>query len=110
MNQKKIFQFKKRKERERNQINKLDHSLSLDQNSKEIVKQSILVLPYLSRKFQELILTKFDMVSNSILANMQNTSIWHIPSHFQKYIETISKTQNQGYGELLHVISFPYMP
>ena len=32
---------------------KQDHSLSLDQDSKEIVKQINLVLPYLSRKFQE---------------------------------------------------------
>ena len=39
--------------KKRNQNPNLDHSLSLDQNSKEIVKQLNLVLPYLSRKFQE---------------------------------------------------------
>ena len=62
----------------------MDHSLSLDPNSNEIVKQIVLVLPYLSRKFQKSILPKFGLVTFSILANMQNTSIWHIPFPFPK--------------------------
>ena len=88
----------------------MDHSLSLETNSNEMVKQIIIVLPYLSRKFQESILPKFDLVTISILANMQNTSIWHIPFPFPKYISKCSKTQNQGYGELLHFTSFPSIP
>jgi hypothetical protein len=58
--------LKRKKEKESNP--NLDHSLSLDQISKELVKQINLVPPYLSRKFQEIILTKFDMVSNSIFS------------------------------------------
>ena len=63
-----------------------------------------------SRKFQESFLQNFDMVTIAILANMQNTSMWHIPFHFQKCIQNVSKTQNQGYGELLHFTSFPSIP
>ena len=70
----------------------MDHSLSLEPNPNEIVKQIILVLPYLSRKFQESNYTKFDLVTISILANMQNTSMWHIPFPFPKYIPNVSKT------------------
>ena len=88
----------------------MDHSLSLETNSNEIVKQILLVLPYLSRKFQESILQDFDMVTIAILANMQHTSIWHIPFPFSKCIQNYSKSEHLGYGELLHFTSFPSMP
>ena len=88
----------------------MDHSLSLEPISNEIVKQLLLVLPYLSRKFQESILPKFDMVTIATLPNVQNTSNCHHPFLFSKCIQNHSKSEHLGYGELLHFISFPSIP
>ena len=99
------------KEKKEKKSNKQIGPFSLSRTIfKWIVKQILLVLPYLSRKFQESILQNFDMVTTPILANMQNTTIWHIPSPFSKCIQNHSKPEHLGYGELLHFTSFQSIP
>ena len=99
--------WKEKKEKKSNQ--QMDHSLSRNK-FKWNCKTILLVLPYLSRKFQEYHLPKFVMVTIATLAKMQNTSICHHPFLFPKCIQNYSKSEHLGYGELLHFTSFPSIP
>ena len=98
MNQKKILKFE---ERERKQLNKMDHSLSLEPNSNEIVKQLLLGLPYLSRKFQELSLQNLDIILKCY-SNFQTRSLkgMNLPFYINGF-KICSKFQNK------HMGSFP---
>ena len=77
--------FEKRRKK-RNQNPKLIILSLYKPNANEMVKK-ILYTSIFVQEAPSTNLTKFDMNSNSILAIMQNTSIWHIPYPFQNFIE-----------------------
>ena len=88
----------------------MDHSLSLEPNSNEIVKTNSSCASIFVQEVPRINFTKFDMVTIGTLANMQNPSNCHHPFLFSKCIQNHSKPEHLSYGELLHFTSFQSIP